>query len=77
VTHLDPRAVDGALYVAELCALCVQSEPRADRAALARRALAVVDDVRLRAALTLASSGRSTPTSPWSGPRARSGRRDS
>jgi ADP-ribosylglycohydrolase len=50
VTHTDPRAVDGALYVAELAALCA-NEPAQDRGTLALRALKVVRDRELSEAI--------------------------
>jgi ADP-ribosylglycohydrolase len=51
VTHVDARAVAGALFVAELAAACARASAGADRAALARSALVVVDEPTVRAAL--------------------------
>lgn len=50
VTHTDARAVEGALFSAELAALCA-SEPAADRAELALSALRVVRNRELYEAL--------------------------
>jgi ADP-ribosyl-[dinitrogen reductase] hydrolase len=50
VTHCDPGAVEGAMFTAELAALCVR-EPQACRTELALRALAVVEDAALYEAL--------------------------
>jgi ADP-ribosyl-[dinitrogen reductase] hydrolase len=50
VTHSDPRAVEGALYVAELASLCTLA-PREDRGTLALRALCVVRNRELREAI--------------------------
>lgn len=54
VTHTDPRAVEGARFVAELSARCAVSVPDAERRALVLRALDVVDAPQLRAAIELA-----------------------
>jgi len=51
VTHTDARAVEGALYVAELATLCIAAPQQARRAVLAREALAVVTEPVLHAAL--------------------------
>ncbi|MEL6545693.1 MAG: ADP-ribosylglycohydrolase family protein, partial [Myxococcota bacterium] len=56
VTHGDPRAVEGALYVAELTAQCLHSDPRVDRQRCVGRAMAVVRDARLKNALQRASA---------------------
>lgn len=50
VTHLDPRAVDGALFTAELAARCTLM-PGVDRAELALGALHVVRDRELYEAI--------------------------
>jgi ADP-ribosyl-[dinitrogen reductase] hydrolase len=50
VTHTDPRAVQGALYVAELAALCAL-RPGEDRGTLALCALSVVQDSELYEAI--------------------------
>jgi ADP-ribosylglycohydrolase len=54
VTHTDPRAVEGALFVAEVAARCVQADAKADRTSLARGALYVVHEPSLKEALTKA-----------------------
>jgi ADP-ribosyl-[dinitrogen reductase] hydrolase len=51
VTHRDPRAVEAALYAAEVAAACAAGEPEADRAALCRAAAAGVAAPALREAL--------------------------
>jgi ADP-ribosylglycohydrolase len=51
VTHTDRRAVEGAVYAAELCALCVGAKENVDRAALALRALAPVHCAAVRDAI--------------------------
>ena len=62
VTHTDERAIDGALYVAEVVAVSSQ-RPGAAAAEVAREALAVVGSAELRAAieraLSLAARGAS------------------
>jgi ADP-ribosylglycohydrolase len=50
-THTDARAVDGALFIAELAALASGRAPDADRADLARAAAGVVEEPSLRAAI--------------------------
>ena len=50
LTHTDERAVDGALYVAELAALCARSDGR-DRAKLVAAASDVAGDPEVRAAI--------------------------
>lgn len=50
VTHTDPRAVEGAMFTAELAALCVR-DPHACRTELALAALSVVEDATLYEAL--------------------------
>jgi ADP-ribosylglycohydrolase len=64
LTHRDPRAVEGALFVAELAAECGRADPRADRFALVETSLGVVQQPELAAALRqardLAASGVST-----------------
>jgi ADP-ribosyl-[dinitrogen reductase] hydrolase len=56
VTHRDARAVDGALYVAELAALSVAATSTMSRAALATRALSVVHEPSLNSAISEALS---------------------
>lgn len=56
VTHTDPRAVDGALFVAELAALSVESERHADRSKMVADAMRVVQDPSLKQALSEAAS---------------------
>src|SRR5262249_45635501 len=51
VTHLDSRAVEGALYVAELAAAASMAAPAASRPALVDAALPVAAEPSLRAAL--------------------------
>jgi ADP-ribosyl-[dinitrogen reductase] hydrolase len=53
VTHVDPRAVEGARYVAELTALCVRTN-NGTTEELARRALEVVEHPELREAIARA-----------------------
>jgi len=59
ITHTDPRAVQGGRFIAELAAICVQSARIED--VDVERALAVVDEPELVAALdrarSLAASG--------------------
>ncbi|MFH1808195.1 MAG: ADP-ribosylglycohydrolase family protein [Pseudomonadota bacterium] len=54
VTHLDPRAIEGAQFVAELAALASRAESVHEREALVRQALTIVRAEELRAALELA-----------------------
>lgn len=60
-THLDWRAVEGALLVAELAALCARAQPAEDRRALALTAIRSFPDEPLREAseqaLSLADAG--------------------
>ncbi|MBI5622387.1 MAG: ADP-ribosylglycohydrolase family protein [Elusimicrobia bacterium] len=60
VTHTDPRAVEAALFAAELAGLCASAGPRDDRLALAAKAMEVVEEPSLREALErgLALAGR-------------------
>lgn len=51
VTHTDPRAVQSALFVAELAALCSSSTPVDPRIDLVNKALSVVDEPSLREAI--------------------------
>lgn len=51
LTHVDPRAVEGAVYVAALAREAALCEGDADREALARRALSDVADEDVRAAV--------------------------
>jgi len=66
-THLDERAVEGALFVAELAAACASQPPETTRAALFDTALASVGEPVLRAALLqareLATQGAETAES--------------
>ena len=50
-THTDPRAVQGARFVADLTALCLGAETAASRADLVRRATAAIEDERLLEAI--------------------------
>lgn len=63
LTHRDARAVDGALFVAEVAALATAAPEDADRARLCTDALGAVGDPALRSALersiALASSSLS------------------
>ncbi|MEM6531764.1 MAG: ADP-ribosylglycohydrolase family protein [Myxococcota bacterium] len=56
VTHVDPRATEGALYTAELTAECLQHGTSVDRQRLVGRAMGVVRDARLKNALQRASA---------------------
>ncbi|MGB1013900.1 MAG: ADP-ribosylglycohydrolase family protein [Nannocystaceae bacterium] len=56
VTHTDPRAVDGALYVAELAAACVAADPSVPRISLVRAAQEVTSDPQVREAIEAAIS---------------------
>lgn len=58
VTHIDPRAVEGAVFVAELAAACAAASGKS-RGALAREAARVVQEPELRAALAHALDGGS------------------
>jgi ADP-ribosyl-[dinitrogen reductase] hydrolase len=64
VTHRDPRAIEGALYVAELAAACASSASDADRGELHARARGVVTNQQLGQAIdrgaALARSGART-----------------
>lgn len=64
VTHRDPRAVEGALFVAETAAACAGRSPGASRSALLGEARGVVNDRELVAAidrgLRLAEQGGET-----------------
>ncbi len=64
VTHRDDRAIEGALYVAELAAACVASDGDAPREPLQAQARRVVVNPQLAAAIhravELASAGAST-----------------
>lgn len=51
VTHLDPRGVEGARFVAALAASCARSVPSSGRVERVREALAEIADARLRAAI--------------------------
>ena len=56
VTHRDARAVDGALFVAELTALSVGAPSGEDRGALVERALDVVREQSLNEAIKSANA---------------------
>lgn len=56
VTHSDPRAVEGALFVAELAAGCSLADPGVDRLTLVEASLDVVEDPQLAEALSSAES---------------------
>jgi ADP-ribosylglycohydrolase len=64
-THLDPRAVEGALYTAEVAARCALSGPDAELPSLLRDAADSVSQAELRGALhralELASAGTLQP----------------
>jgi ADP-ribosyl-[dinitrogen reductase] hydrolase len=51
VTHTDPRAVQGARFVAEVAAGCLVLEPRQPRVGMLRGALSAVDEPALVSAL--------------------------
>ena len=51
VTHRDPRAIEGSLYVAELAAACSSSVAESDRFACQDRARRVVSDDQLGTAI--------------------------
>jgi ADP-ribosylglycohydrolase len=61
VTHSDPRAVEGARYVAELAALCTRARSDEDRDRLVSVAAGVIEDPSLKRAIfgarNLAESG--------------------
>ncbi len=50
-THTDPRAVQGASFVADVTALCLGAESDASPADLVRRAAAAIEDERVLAAI--------------------------
>lgn len=64
VTHRDPRAVEGALFVAEVAALCARAETPQPIMPLLREARGVVTDAQLGGAidraLSLAEEDRAT-----------------
>jgi ADP-ribosylglycohydrolase len=51
LTHTDARGVDGALFAAELAAMCCAAPPDADRGDLVARARAVIEEPELGVAL--------------------------
>ena len=51
VTHRDPRAIEGALYVAELAAACVSAPKDSDPAGCQAKARPIVTDDQLGAAI--------------------------
>lgn len=55
VTHRDDRAVEGALYAAEMAAVCSQASPDADRLSLVSRAAGVLGVPGLQEAVTRAA----------------------
>lgn len=61
VTHTHPLAVEAALYVAELAALCARAEQDTPRRELVTKALEVVTEAQLRTAITTALE---TPAEP-------------
>lgn len=63
LTHTDQRAVEGALYVGELSALCASSEI-GDRAALVSAARGVVRDPEILGAIDAAVSVSGEPLAP-------------
>lgn len=60
LTHTDDRAIDGALYVGELAALCASSQS-GDRASLVAAARDVVRDSEVLAAIDCAVSAAEEP----------------
>ena len=66
ITHTDPRAVDGVVYVSELASLCC-TQPELDRATLVERSLDVVGANELRDALQTAL-GRARCGEAYEGP---------
>jgi ADP-ribosylglycohydrolase len=54
ITHTDQRAVEGAVFVAELAAECMQAEIEQDRIAMIARAAHVVSHPELRDAIVTA-----------------------
>lgn len=56
VTHRDPRAIEGALYVAELAAACASQPAGSSRSALVDQAQQVVSQPELAAAIDRAIS---------------------
>ncbi len=56
LTHADPRAIEAALYVAEVAAAASSADPRCERAALIDRARHVVVEPQLNAAIDAALS---------------------
>jgi ADP-ribosylglycohydrolase len=67
VTHLDPRAVEGARYVSEVAALAALSPPERPPLELVEAALGVIEHVALGSA--------SAPRLPWRAPRLRCSKR--
>jgi ADP-ribosylglycohydrolase len=63
VTHMDPRAVEGALFVAELASACAKGTAAAPRLPLFEEAFALVREPALAAALSEARAlaARSAP----------------
>lgn len=61
VTHRDARAVEGALFVSELCARCAEASPESERIDLVESAASIVRQRSLqeaiRAAIQLAREG--------------------
>ena len=54
VTHVDPRAVAGAMFVADVAAACARGSPNVDRAVLVRECLDAVEEPAIHASVTLA-----------------------
>jgi len=66
VTHRDARAVEGALFVAEVVAACVHADRDDPRDRIIRQALSVVDNVDLRGAIEHAlDSDEDLPTTGY------------
>lgn len=63
VTHTDVRAIEGARFAAELCALCCNSTAQGDRRELVGAATCVVDALELKHAIELAIAQASSSVS--------------
>ncbi|MGE3819943.1 MAG: ADP-ribosylglycohydrolase family protein [Isosphaeraceae bacterium] len=66
-THRDPRAVEGALFVAELAAHCASADPNAPRDHLVQAARSVVTHQDLVDAIERAATATEGVTPPTSG----------
>ncbi|MBI5208396.1 MAG: ADP-ribosylglycohydrolase family protein [Elusimicrobia bacterium] len=62
VTHTDARAVEAALFAAEVAALCVEGGPGDDRTAMVRTASRVITNAELAEAVTRATELSATTT---------------